>query len=94
MKSWLRAKIKKLTGEDVDANISLGGLLFVVIYTIIGMAMWPLISGYVANAQNASHASYAGADSVGLVAMLPIFYFLMLVSVPIVAVIVMLKVAE
>jgi hypothetical protein len=86
-------KLRRLVRDSAGA-ISLGGLLFVVIYTVVGMAMWPLIGGYVNDATNESHASYVGDDSAGLVSMLPIFYFLMLISVPIVAVIVMLKVAE
>lgn len=90
----IKTRLKRLVGEDVQAAISLGGLLFVVIYTVVGMAMWPLIGGYVDNATNESHEDYVGDDSAGLVSMLPIFYFLMLISVPIVAVIVMLKVAE
>ncbi len=86
-------KLRRLVRDSAGA-ISLGGLLFVVIYTVVGMAMWPLIGGYVDDATNETHESYVGDDSAGLVSMLPIFYFLMLISVPIVAVIVMLKIAE
>lgn len=80
--------------KDRQGAISLGGLMFVVLYVVFGLVMWPLMSGYIDNATNASHADYVGADSADLVGIIPVFYFLMLLAVPVVAVIIMLKQAE
>lgn len=86
-------KAKKI-GKDNAAAISLGGLMFVVLYVVFGLVMWPLMAGYIDNATNATHDDYVGADSADLVSIIPVFYFLMLLAVPVVAVIIMLKQAE
>jgi hypothetical protein len=54
----------------------MGMLVSVVILVVIAAVVYPLLGDRVDNLTNESHDDYVGADSEGIVAMIPLFYWL------------------
>ena len=60
----------------MSSEQKMGGLIMLVVFVLIAVVVYPLISGQIDNATNATHDDYVGADSSDLVGMIPLFYWL------------------
>ena len=62
--------------RDREGVAPTGLLIGMVVFVVIAFALYPLVGGYVSDFTNASSDNYVGADSAGIVGMVPIFYWL------------------
>ena len=60
----------------MSSEQKMGGLIMLVVFVLIAVVVYPLISGQIDNATNTSHDDYVGATSADLVGMIPLFYWL------------------
>ena len=60
----------------MSSEKKMGGLIMLVVFVLIAVVVYPLISGQIDNATNDTHDDYVGADSADLVSMIPLFYWL------------------
>ena len=60
----------------MSSEKKMGGLIMLVVFVLIAVVVYPLISGQIDNATNATHDDYVGSDSSDLVGMIPLFYWL------------------
>lgn len=75
------------------ASKAVGLVLMILIIVVIAAALYPTVGDAVDNMTNATHDDYVGAASAGLVAIIPILYWVLVVVVIIGAVMGVLKFA-
>ena len=73
------------------AKGTIGLILGIMILVLIAGALFPTINESVDNMTNSSHDDYVGADSAGLVSLIPLLYWILVIVVVIGAVLVALK---
>jgi hypothetical protein len=71
----------KHLGRDIMAGVNTAMLLGTVVFVLIAAMVYPLIGDQVADLTNESGEDYVGADEAGLVAMIPLFYWLAILLV-------------
>ena len=64
----------------------IGLILMIIILVIIAGALFPTVKNDVDDMTNATHDDYVGADSAGLVGLIPLLYWVLVVVVVIGAV--------
>lgn len=64
----------------------IGLILMIIILVIIAGALFPTVNDSVTDMTNATHDDYVGADSAGLVGLIPLLYWVLVVVVVIGAV--------
>jgi len=61
----------------------MGGLVYLVVFILVAVVIFPLINSQIDDATNESHDDYVGDDSADLVGMIPLFYWLAVLLVTI-----------
>lgn len=61
----------------------MSGLIYLVVFILVAVLVFPLINSQIDDATNSSHDDYVGADSADLVEMIPLFYWLAVLLVAI-----------
>lgn len=64
----------------------IGLILGIIILVIIAGALFPTVNDAVTNMTNTTHDDYVGADSAGLVSLIPLLYWVLVIVVVIGAV--------
>lgn len=77
--------------EDMKAEGKAGVLIGIVVLVIIAAVLFPLVNTQVQDLTDNTSANYVGNSTAGIVAMIPIFYWLMIALVVIGAAVVSIK---